>query len=43
MSLQRQHFVLSYLKALSVGLAGIGARDLSLGRTGALPTELTEF
>ena len=32
MSLQRQHFVLSYLKTLSVGLAGIQTCDLPLIR-----------
>ena len=32
MSLQRQHFVLSYLKTLSVGLAGIQTCDLALIR-----------
>ena len=32
MSLQRQHFVLSYLKTLSVGPAGVWTRDLPLGR-----------
>ena len=32
MSLQRQHFLLSYLKTLSVGLAGHWTRDLPLGR-----------
>ena len=30
MSLQRQHFLLSYLKTLSVGPAGVRARDLPL-------------
>ena len=32
MSLQRQHFLLSYLKTLSVGPAGVWTRDLPLGR-----------
>ena len=32
MSLQRQHFLLSYLKTLSVGPAGVWARDLPLSR-----------
>ena len=32
MSLQRQHFLLSYLKTLSVGQAGVRARDLPLTR-----------
>ena len=32
MSLQRQHFLLRYLKTLSVGPAGIWARDLPLSR-----------
>ena len=32
MSLQRQHFLLSYLKTLSVGPAGIRTRDLPLSR-----------
>ena len=32
MSLQRQHFLLSYLKTLSVGPAGLWTRDLPLGR-----------
>ena len=45
MSLQRQHFLLSYLKTLSVGLAGVWTRDLPLGTPAlspaALPTELT--
>ena len=31
MSLQRQHFLLSYFKTLSVGLAGVWARNLLLG------------
>ena len=39
-SLQRQHFLLSYFKTLSVGPAGVWTRDLPLGRP-ALPTELT--
>ena len=38
MSLQREHFLLIYLKILSVGPAGV-TRDLP--RTGALSTELT--
>ena len=38
MSLQRQHFLLSYLKTLSVGPAGVWTRDLPLAQTGALPT-----
>ena len=32
MLLQRQHFLLSYLKTLSVGPAGIWTRDLPLSR-----------
>ena len=32
MSLQRQHFLLSYLKTVSVGPAGVLTRDLPLGR-----------
>ena len=32
MSLQRQHFLLSYLKTLSVGPAGVWTRDLPLSR-----------
>ena len=32
MSLQRQHFLLSYLKTLSVGPAGVWTRDLPLDR-----------
>ena len=32
MSLQRQHFLLSYLKTLSVGPAGVWTHDLPLGR-----------
>ena len=32
MSLQRQHFPLSYLKTLSVGPAGVWTRDFPLGR-----------
>ena len=32
MLLQRQHFLLSYLKTLSVGPAGVRARNLPLGR-----------
>ena len=32
MSLQRQHFLLSYLKTLSVGPAGVRARDFPLSR-----------
>ena len=38
MSLQRQHFLLSYLKTVSVGPAGVWTRDLPLAQTGALPT-----
>ena len=38
MSLQRQYFLVSYLKILSVGPAGVWTRDR---QTGALPTELT--
>ena len=34
MSLQRQHFVLSYLKTLSVGPAGTWTSGLPLGRPG---------
>ena len=33
-SLQRQHFLPSYLKTLSVGPAGVWTRDLLLGRLG---------
>ena len=40
-SLQRQHFLLSYLKTPSVGPAGIWTRDLPYGQSGALPTEPT--
>jgi len=32
MSLQRQHFLLSYLKTLNVGPAGVWTRNLPLGR-----------
>ena len=32
MSLKRQHFLLSYLKTLSVGPVGVWTRDLPLGR-----------
>ena len=32
MSLQRQYFLLSYLKTLSVGAAGVSAGDLPLSR-----------
>ena len=32
MSLQRQQFLLSYLKTLSIGPAGVWTRDLPLGR-----------
>ena len=32
MSLQRQHFLPSYLKSLSVGPAGVRTRDLPLNR-----------
>ena len=32
MSLQRQHFLLSYLKTLSLGPAGVWTRDLPLSR-----------
>ena len=32
LSLQRQHFLLSYLKTLSVGAVGVWTRGLSLGR-----------
>ena len=32
MSLQRQHFLLSFLKCLSVGSAGVWTRDLPLSR-----------
>ena len=41
MSLQRQYFLLSYLKTLSVGPAGVWTHDLPSRQTGALPTELT--
>ena len=33
MSLQRQHFLLSYLKTLNVGPAGVWTRDLPLGES----------
>ena len=42
MSLQRQHFLLSYLKTLSVGPAGVWTRDLPLGRP-ALACENIRF
>ena len=32
MSLQRQYFLLSYLKTLSIGQAGVSTRDLLLSR-----------
>ena len=41
MSLQRQHFLLSYLKTLSVGSAGVRTHWPPAQQTGALPTELT--
>ena len=42
MSLQRQHFLLSYFKTLSVGPAGVWTRDLAPAQqTDTLPTELT--
>ena len=42
MSLQRRNFLLSYLKTLSVGLAGISVNPRPPSQhTGALPTELT--
>ena len=44
MSLRRQHFLLSYLKTLSVGPAGTWTSGLLLGtasRSRAYPTELT--
>ena len=37
MSLQRQHFLLSYLKTLSVGPAGIRTRDFPFSRPTLLP------
>ena len=37
MSLQRQQFLLSYLKTLSVGPAGIRTRDLPFSRPTLLP------
>ena len=41
-SLQRQHFLLSYLKTLSVGRARVRTRDLLLAQqTSTLPTEPT--
>ena len=43
MSLQRQHFLLSYLNTLSVGPAGVWTRDLLLGRPALIPTELTTW
>ena len=42
MSLQKQHFLLSYFKTISVGPAGVWTRDLAPAQlTDALPTELT--
>ena len=41
MSLQRQHFLLSYLKTLSVGPSGVLTNSLPLRQTGANPIELT--
>ena len=41
MLLQRQHFLLSYLKTLGVGPAWVRTRDLPLSKTGAYPIELT--
>ena len=47
MSLQRQYFLLSYLKTLSVGLARVWTRDLPPGRLAlsqlTLPTELARW
>ena len=41
MSLQRQHFLLSYFTTLSVGPAGVWTRDLAPAQqTDTLPTEL---
>ena len=40
MSIQRQHFLLSYLKTLSVGPAGVWTRDLPCSRSDALTSEL---
>ena len=39
MSLQRQHFLLSYLKTRSVGLARVWTPRLPTRQTGALPTD----
>ena len=41
MLLQRQHFILSYLKTLSVGLAGVWTYGLPLSRPALSPIELT--
>ena len=41
MLLQRQHFLLSYLKTLSVGPTGVWTHNLPL--TGAYPIELTRL
>ena len=41
MSVQRQHFLLSYLKTLSIGPAGVWTLQPPARQTDALPTELT--
>ena len=41
MSLQRQHFLLSYLKTLTVGPAGVWTSWPTSQQTSTLPTELT--
>ena len=40
MSIQRQHFLFSYFKTPSVGLAGVWTHNLLLSKTGVLPTQL---
>ena len=37
MVLQRQHFLLSYFKTLSVGSAGVWTRDLPLSKPALIP------
>ena len=41
MSFQRQHFLLSYLKTLSVGPVGVRTRDIPLSRPAFSLTEPT--
>ena len=41
MSLKRQHILLSYLKTLSVGLAGVWTNGPPAKQTGAYPIELS--